>query len=78
MDCQGLDDGHRAAIGAEHDPNAGKLHGYCVRCGVPWPCAAEQQWQNVRDELIKAAEFDRMAAAARHQAALVQLGKRRS
>jgi len=30
---------HRACIGAEHDPAAGKLHGYCVVCGIPWPCA---------------------------------------
>src|SRR5216683_3035060 len=29
---------HRACIGLEHDPANGKLHGYCVVCGVPWPC----------------------------------------
>jgi hypothetical protein len=29
---------HRACIGAEHNPAQGKLHGYCVVCGVPWPC----------------------------------------
>lgn len=29
---------HRACISAEHDPSNGKLHGYCVVCGVPWPC----------------------------------------
>lgn len=29
---------HRACIGIEHDPANGKLHGYCVVCGVPWPC----------------------------------------
>lgn len=29
---------HRACCGSEHDPSAGKLHGYCVVCGVPWPC----------------------------------------
>lgn len=29
---------HRACCGAEHDPQNGKLHGYCVVCGVPWPC----------------------------------------
>ncbi len=29
---------HRACCGAEHDPANGKLHGYCVVCGVPWPC----------------------------------------
>lgn len=30
---------HRACTGAEHDPTDGKLHGCCVVCGVPWPCA---------------------------------------
>lgn len=30
---------HRACVGAEHDPFNGKLHGYCVVCGVAWPCA---------------------------------------
>lgn len=30
---------HRACCGVEHDPPNGKLHGYCVVCGVPWPCA---------------------------------------
>ncbi len=29
---------HRAYCGSEHDPTNGKLHGYCVVCGVPWPC----------------------------------------
>lgn len=31
---------HRACHGAEHDPLNGKIHGYCVVCGVPWPCEA--------------------------------------
>lgn len=29
---------HRACCGSEHDAANGKLHGYCVVCGVPWPC----------------------------------------
>lgn len=29
---------HRACCGNEHDPVNGKVHGYCVVCGVPWPC----------------------------------------
>ena len=29
---------HRACHSAEHDPLNGKLHGYCIVCGVPWPC----------------------------------------
>jgi len=30
---------HRATHAAEHDPANGKLHGYCIVCGVPFPCA---------------------------------------
>lgn len=33
---------HRACGGAEHDPQNGKLHGYCVVCLVPWPCETAQ------------------------------------
>ena len=29
---------HRACCSEEHNPAQGKLHGYCVVCGVPWPC----------------------------------------
>jgi len=29
---------HRACCGTEHDPANGKIHGYCVVCGIPWPC----------------------------------------
>jgi hypothetical protein len=29
---------HRVCCGTEHDPLNGKLHGYCIVCGVPWPC----------------------------------------
>lgn len=29
---------HRACHAAEHDPLHGKIHGYCVVCGVPFPC----------------------------------------
>jgi hypothetical protein len=29
---------HRVCFGEEHDPANGKIHGYCVVCGVPWPC----------------------------------------
>lgn len=29
---------HRAVHSAEHDPQQGKLHGYCLVCGIPWPC----------------------------------------
>lgn len=33
---------HRACCGTEHDTANGKLHGYCVVCGVPWPCVVAQ------------------------------------
>lgn len=33
---------HRACCGSEHDPAQGKHHGYCVVCGVPWPCETAQ------------------------------------
>lgn len=29
---------HRACHNAEHDPINGKIHGYCIVCGTPWPC----------------------------------------
>lgn len=29
---------HRACHSAEHDPLQGRIHGYCIVCGVPWPC----------------------------------------
>ena len=29
---------HRACCGTENDPQSGKLHGYCIVCGTPWPC----------------------------------------
>ncbi len=29
---------HRAVHSAEHDPANGRLHGYCLLCGVPYPC----------------------------------------
>ncbi len=35
---------HRATHSAEHDPANGKLHGYCIVCGVPWPCETATQF----------------------------------
>ena len=29
---------HRACHSAEHDPLHGRIHGWCLVCGVPWPC----------------------------------------
>jgi hypothetical protein len=57
---------HRACHGAEHDPLNGKLHGYCMVCGVPWPCEyaatppvvssppSEAKYAAIRDELTQA------------------------
>lgn len=33
---------HRVCCGTEHDPANGKLHGYCIVCGVEWPCETAQ------------------------------------
>lgn len=35
---------HRATHAAEHDPENGKIHGFCIVCGVPWPCEIAQPW----------------------------------
>lgn len=35
---------HRVCCGTEHDPLNGKLHGYCVVCGVPWPCDTAEKY----------------------------------
>jgi hypothetical protein len=35
---------HRACHSAEHDPQKGMLHGYCIVCGVPWPCDTAKQF----------------------------------
>lgn len=40
---------HRACCGTEHDPQNGKLHGYCVVCGVPWPCETAQTYLSRRE-----------------------------
>lgn len=41
---------HRACCSEEHNPALGKIHGYCVVCGVPWPCKTAAQFMiNVGD-----------------------------
>jgi hypothetical protein len=35
---------HRVCCGTEHDPLRGKIHGYCVVCGVPWPCDTAKKY----------------------------------
>ena len=39
---------HRACHSAEHDPLNGKLHGYCMVCGVPWPCETAEYFLRKR------------------------------
>lgn len=29
---------HRPCHSHEHDPFNGRVHGYCMVCGIPWPC----------------------------------------
>ena len=64
-----MNDGHRACIGTEHDPVNGKLHGYCVRCGTPWPCEAEQQWIDLRTTLVQAAATELITAQEKRRSA---------
>lgn len=35
---------HRVCCGTEHDPPNGKLHGYCIVCGVEWPCETAKKY----------------------------------
>ncbi len=52
---------HRACHSAEHDPLNGKIHGYCMVCGVPWPCEyANPNWLLQR---AKQAETEERAQA---------------
>lgn len=41
---------HRACCGTEHDPENGKLHGFCVVCGVPWPCETAASFLQSKSE----------------------------
>ena len=57
-----MTDGHRICTAEEHDPANGKSHGLCVRCGIGWPCLAEQQLQRIRDNLEHASNLQEAAA----------------
>jgi hypothetical protein len=35
---------HRVCCNEEHDPVNGKISGYCVVCGVPWPCETAKRF----------------------------------
>jgi hypothetical protein len=35
---------HRVCCNEEHDPGNGKISGYCVVCGVPWPCETAKRF----------------------------------
>lgn len=57
---------HRACCGTEHDPLIGKLHGYCVVCGVPWPCDYSKPESEVLNKLdIALADLARAREALR-------------
>ncbi len=55
---------HRACCGNEHDAIS-KFHGYCVVCGVPWPCeyagAPEPELSRLRESLALAEKVCREA-----------------
>ena len=44
---------HRACCGTEHDPNNGKLHGYCVVCGVPFPCDTAKRFMDAQQPSVQ-------------------------
>lgn len=46
---------HRACCGSEHDPANGKLHGYCVVCGVPWPCSVAKRFLASESDSVREA-----------------------
>ncbi len=60
---------HRGCCGSEHDPANGKLHGYCVVCGVPWPCAYAGKPPEVTPTASEAREERDVIATAAHLAA---------
>jgi hypothetical protein len=41
---------HRACCGTEHDAANGKLHGFCIVCGLPWPCETAQYYLRRADK----------------------------
>src|SRR6266704_3602591 len=51
---------HRACCGTEHDTANGKLHGYCVVCGVPWPCDTAKYYLRLAPETVT--ELDALRA----------------
>lgn len=72
--------GHRACLGVEHDPLRGKIHGYCVICGVPFPCPQADRVEQLqadlataKEEIIPDIEEELRQAEARADALAVQL-----
>lgn len=51
---------HRACTSEEHDAVNGKIHGLCVICGVPFPCAYVDELSKLRDAV--AWVFDKTAS----------------
>lgn len=54
---------HRACHAAEHDPLNGRIHGWCMVCGLPWPCeyagtppATNEMTTEAREEAIRQLE----------------------
>lgn len=64
---------HRACCGTEHDPLNGKLHGYCVVCGVEWPCATAKHYlidTSDGDRIYTHAEMVKLCDEARQRVAI--------
>ena len=57
---------HRACGSAEHDVAKGKIHGYCVVCLKPWPCAYVGPPPPVRPPIGNAALKAELAAVKKN------------
>lgn len=55
---------HRICHAAEHDPIHGRIHGYCIVCGIPWPCevAAVLQSPSVKSVAVASLNLDEIEA----------------
>jgi hypothetical protein len=65
---------HRPVHSAEHTPSTGKLHGYCIVCGVSWPCDTANVFLNAAINAKElAATVPAVAAANIQSAAIAQI-----
>lgn len=52
---------HRACHSAEHDPAHGRLHGFCIVCGIPWPCETAKTFIFEGDEADRSLNAEKEA-----------------